>query len=413
MGDMKPGKAPGLGERAYIGQYQLIRLLGEGGMGRVYEAQERLSKRRVALKILREELSQSETARRMFRREMEILATLEHPNVVRSLASIEDGERLVTVLELLDGKTLRSELNQRGRLPWLEALAVVAQVARALVAAHGHQPSIVHRDLKPENIMVLFDGGVKVMDFGIAKVVQEIGQTNTQSAGTLQYMSPEQIDARHIDNRSDLYCLGLVFYELLSGRAPFRSASPRELLNLQCTSPPPELESAVRAGLPRGVENLLFHLLEKAPDDRPDSATAVLESLEPFLPALAPDIAKRSTEDQSSSPGSRNPELSDQDRTALLQDDREQVTGDEPTVPSPSWDLVTGPPKKTRDDTVALIDKAEAPSELPLALALLIIAALMVAAGGMTYWWRSSQQGVSEATVEARGPSVMVSPWST
>src|SRR4029079_14023848 len=153
--------------------------------------------------------------------------------------------------------TLRQLIGTEGRLGWTEAIAIVASIAAALAAAHGQEPPIIHRDLKPENIMVLEGGAVKVMDFGIAKVIEALNQTNTQSVGTLQYMSPEQIDAHTIDHRSDLYCLGLIFYELIAGPPPFQSASPRQLLNLQCTAEPPKLPEEVRAGLPKGVEQLL------------------------------------------------------------------------------------------------------------------------------------------------------------
>src|SRR5262249_45879979 len=224
-----------------LGDYLIRRLIGEGGMGKVYEGEERLSKRRVALKVLHPELARSEQGRRLFLNEMQILAHLEHPNIVRSLASTEVGGELVMVLEYLDGKTLRHVLAGAGRLQWAEAIRIVARCGSALAAAHGQQPPIIHRDLKPENIMVLGDGSVKVMDFGIAKVIEAMNQTNTQSVGTLQYMSPEQIDARTIDHRSDLYCLGLIFYELLVGRPPFQSASPPHLLNLHSPPDPPPL----------------------------------------------------------------------------------------------------------------------------------------------------------------------------
>lgn len=270
-----------------IGDYLVRRLLGEGGMGKVYEAEERLSGRRVALKVLHPELSRSDAGRRLFLNEMAILARLEHPGIVRSLASTEVGGELVMVLEYLDGRTLRARVAE-GRLPWQEAVRVVADIASALAAAHGQSPPIVHRDLKPENIMVTASGAVKVMDFGVAKAIAALGQTNTQSVGTLQYMSPEQIDAHTIDHRSDLYCLGLVFYELLSGRPPFVSASPRQLLNLQCTAEPPPLPDEVRADLPRGVEELLFQLLEKAPEDRPYLAEDIVERLAPFHGAVKP-----------------------------------------------------------------------------------------------------------------------------
>ena len=210
-----------------IGEYEVRRMVGEGGMGKVYEAEERLSKRRVALKVLRPELTRSEEGRRLFLNEMQVLAQLDHPNVVRSLATCEVDGQLVMALEYLDGKTLRQELVDRGRLPWPEAVRLGTAIAEALSAAHGQPEPVVHRDLKPENVMLSEAGSVKVMDFGVAKVLAAARATNTQSVGTLQYMSPEQIDARAIDARSDLYALGLVLYECIAGAAPFRSSSPR------------------------------------------------------------------------------------------------------------------------------------------------------------------------------------------
>ena len=188
-----------------IGEYLIRRLVGEGGMGKVYEAEERLSGRRVALKVLRAELSRAETARRLFLNEMNILAHLDHANVVRSLACAEIDGQLVMALEFLEGRTLREVLLERRSLPWPEAVGVARQIASALAAAHHQTPPIVHRDLKPENVMLLADGTVKVMDFGIAKVLEALSTTTTHSVGTLQYMSPEQIDAAGIDARSDLY----------------------------------------------------------------------------------------------------------------------------------------------------------------------------------------------------------------
>jgi serine/threonine-protein kinase len=270
-----------------IGEYVVRRMVGEGGMGKVYEAEERLSKRRVALKVLRAELTRSEEGRRLFVNEMQILAQLEHPNVVRSLATCEVEGQLVMALEFLEGRTLREEIVDRGRLPWPDAVRIAIAIAQALAAAHSLQAPIVHRDLKPENVMLCEGGLVKVMDFGVAKVLEAAHPTNTQSVGTLQYMSPEQIDARTIDARSDLYALGLVLYECLAGVPPFRSPSARELLNLQCTAAAPPLPDEVRATLPAGVEGLVHRLLEKSPDARPASAQEVTESLAPFVSAGA------------------------------------------------------------------------------------------------------------------------------
>ena len=217
-----------------IGEYTVRRLLGEGGMGKVYEAEERLTGRRVALKVMRPELAKNDDARRWFQSEMKVTSQLEHPNVVRSLAAFEADGQLVLALEYLEGQTLRDLLHERGRLTWPEAVEITAQIAQALSAAHATVPAIVHRDLKPENVMMLSaneaDGQkvtVKVMDFGIAKVLETARATNTQSLERLQYMSPEQIDAKPIDGRSDLYALGLLLYEMLEGGGPFQSTSPR------------------------------------------------------------------------------------------------------------------------------------------------------------------------------------------
>src|SRR5262245_21086091 len=171
-----------------IGEYLVRRMVGEGGMGKVYEAEERLSHRRVALKVLKPELSSSERGREMFLNEMTILAHLDHPNIVRSLSCSEIGGDLVMALEFLDGVTLRQRLSQCGRMSWQGVVDVGVQVASALRAAHGQTPPIVHRDLKPENLMLMEDGRIKVMDFGIAKVLQAMRGSTTHSIGTLQYM---------------------------------------------------------------------------------------------------------------------------------------------------------------------------------------------------------------------------------
>ena len=276
-----------------LGDYDVLRPLGEGGMGMVYAAKERLSGREVALKTLRPELAASEERRRLFRSEMTILAHLDHPNVVRCLACSEIGGQLVMAMELLEGPSLRAVLQERGRVPWTDAVRWISQIAAGLQAAHAQEPAIIHRDLKPENVLITGDGQTaKVTDFGIAKVLEALHRTTTHSVGTLSYMSPEQIDAAPLDPRADLYALGVVFYELLCGHPPFQSASPRELLNLHCTVEPPALPEEVRAWLPKGVERLVFSLLGKAPGDRPASAAAVVEALEPFRASTAAALVK-------------------------------------------------------------------------------------------------------------------------
>jgi serine/threonine protein kinase len=367
-----------------LGEYRIIRQVGEGGMGKVFEAEERLSGRRVALKVLRPELSRSEAGRRLFENEMAILAGLDHPNVVRCLCCTEIGGELVMALELLEGRTLREVAASEGALDWVRAVGLVQQMARALSAAHDHEPVIVHRDLKPENVMILADGSVKVMDFGVAKMLAALGTASTHSVGTLAYMSPEQIDAGPVDARSDLYALGLVFYELLAGRPPFQSSSPRELLNLQCTVAPPPLPDAVRRGLPRGIERLLFALLEKRPEARPGSAADVLHELEPFGPSDAPLEAPASCRPQRAHP--------DTDPAPPLEDP--------PSAPLP--------PAVQRDaraasskwlDTLALIEAGTAPREVSWKAAVVMVLSLSALSGIATYALRAGSH--SEPTREA------------
>lgn len=362
-----------------IGEYRIIRLLGEGGMGKVFEAEERLSGRRVALKLLRPELSRSEPGRRLFENEMTILSGLDHPNVVRCLSCAEVNGELVMALELLKGRTLRELVESEGALAWPRAVAFVQQIARALLAAHEHEPPIVHRDLKPENVMVLEDGTLKVMDFGVAKMLLALGSATTHSVGTLSYMSPEQIDAGPVDGRSDLYALGLVLYELLAGRPPFASSSPRELLNLQCTAAPPPLPDHVRRDLPRGVERLLFELLEKQPNSRPGSAADVLAELEPFAPSSveeSPRPSPRARARVADAPVTeRSPVSSGVSRAGASSSERTLRS-----TPTPA-----AAPRTPREDTVAMLERATAPREIGWKQGALLIAALSALAGLATY----------------------------
>jgi eukaryotic-like serine/threonine-protein kinase len=391
-----------------IGEYIVLRMVGEGGMGKVYEAEERLSKRKVALKVLRPELTKSEDGRRLFLNEMQILAHLEHPNVVRSLASFEADGQLVMVLEYLNGRTLREEMVQRGKIPWHEAIETIAKIAGGLEVAHGQEPAIIHRDLKPENVMLTTDDagditGLKVMDFGIAKVLAAAHATNTQSIGTLQYMSPEQIDARTIDARSDLYALGLIFYELLSGKPPFSSASPRELLNLQCTATPPELSDEVRRGLPRGVETLLYKLIEKRPDARPASAAEVVEALSPFLSASSGEkrknisahpITKKTVEP-------RDEKEADEDDDAPDEKSAAQDGNTLSSTPKPKAKAKKSPTPIRANDTVALVEKATTEREISFGRALLFISALSIVAGVATYMARAHARKSGESNAVA------------
>lgn len=386
-----------------IGEYLVRRMVGEGGMGKVYEAEERLSRRRVALKVLRGELSRSEDGRRLFVNEMAILSHLDHPNVVRCLACVETDNQLVMVLEFLEGRTLRSALTERGALPWVEAVSIAVQIAAALEAAHDREPGVVHRDLKPENVMILADGAIKVMDFGIAKVLEAVGGATTHSAGTLGYMSPEQIDASSVDARADLYALGLVLYEMLCGHPPFESPSPRELLNLQCTAAPPPLPDGVRAELPRGVERLIRRLLEKAPDDRPQSAAEVREELERFAPSeRAPGAAGKAASRPIPARPARSLDAADtaQDSEGASSAVHDTIQTGPASIPAASTPESGRSSRRAAPahDTAALVERVAAPREISSRMAVAVVVGLSLLAGLVTYWVR----GVTSAPVPPR-----------
>jgi serine/threonine-protein kinase len=365
-------------DRRKIGDFLVRRLIGEGGMGKVYEAEERLSKRRVALKVLRSELARSESGRRAFVNEMAILASLDDPHIVRCLHCTEADGELVMALEYLEGETLRARMNREGALAWDVVVAIAWQIAAALATAHGAEQPIIHRDLKPENVMLVDSGRVKVMDFGIAKIMQAMSGNTTHSVGTLQYMSPEQIDARPLSPRSDLYALGLVMWELLAGRPPVVADSPRVLLDKLCTEPAPQLPADARRGLPRGVEQLVHQLMEKDPEARPASAGEVLERLEPFRPA---ELSLASSSKRSSEAPARTT-VSD-DAPAVVPSSSSSSSGIE--VATTGLPSRPGNRAERRLDTVAVIERAAAPRELPTKLAVTIIVSLSLAAGLVTW----------------------------
>jgi serine/threonine protein kinase len=296
---LKPGGKP-----RRFGDYLIHGLLGEGGMARIYDAREVLTGRRVALKVLRTEFAETDKGRKQFLTEMGILSNLDDPYIVRCHACVEIEQKPVMVLEQLDGWTLRQLLDTRKALPWTEVASIAYQITRALHAAHSHRPPIVHRDLKPDNVMYLRDGRVKVMDFGIAKVLQTLAGSTTQPFGTVQYMSPEHVDNRSVDGRADLFSLGVLMWEMLVGRPPFVSDVPRQLLDMICEQPAPRLPDRILQSLPRAFEQLIFKLLEKQPHDRPSSATEVLVALEPFLNNTTDSPTRRGT-----APGTEPPHV--------------------------------------------------------------------------------------------------------
>lgn len=270
-------------EQALSGAYEVDRELGRGGMGIVYRARDRRLKRLVAIKLLPPELSFRRDIRTRFLREAETAAQLSHPNIVPIYSVDEVGNLVFFVMACVEGDNLAKQLEKRGPLPVGEVRRWLCEVADALAYAHGH--GVVHRDIKPDNILVdAVNGRALVTDFGIARAAQEGGDASRLTAtgmaiGTPTYMSPEQASGdRDIDGRTDLYALGVVAYQVLTGSPPFVGNTTAALMIKHLTEPPEPLERR-RADIPVDLAAIVMRLLEKDPDNRFQSAADLAQSL--------------------------------------------------------------------------------------------------------------------------------------
>jgi hypothetical protein len=290
------------------GRYRVSALLGSGGMGAVYRAEHMELKKTVALKVLNQEMASHREAALRFEREAMVSAQIQHPNVVSATDSgrLPDGS-LYLVLEYVSGRSLRDLVNDEGRLSPARALAIGAQIAEALGAAHRAQ--VVHRDLKPGNIMLLTEGDnpefVKVLDFGLARVAGDSAPgeplTRTGSVfGTPEYMSPEQARGEVVDHRADLYALGVILYELLSGKQPFIAPELVAILIKHIQEPPPPLPGDV----PAPIAQYVMSLLDKEPSRRPADARQVAKALRKLAPA---SVGMASTAPPRARPSERAP----------------------------------------------------------------------------------------------------------
>jgi TPR repeat protein/tRNA A-37 threonylcarbamoyl transferase component Bud32 len=261
-----------------IGQYELRELLGEGGIGQVHAAFDTVLERAVAIKSLRPELLNDKSFVDRFRGEATSLARLNHPNITTLYSLLPEGRNLYMVMELVRGDTLDALLRRRhGALGVQESLAIIAQAADGL--SYAHSMGVIHRDIKPANLMITEAGLLKIMDFGIARVRGSQRLTRDGSmVGTLAYMAPEQLRGEPGDERSDLYSLGIVLYELLTGVPPFQANSDYELMQAQIHTRPQRLVSRV-AGLDPRVDAALMRALSKAPGERFPSVRAFSDAL--------------------------------------------------------------------------------------------------------------------------------------
>ena len=268
----------------YIGRmlddrYEILELIGSGGMANVYKARCHRLNRLVAIKILKSDLADNADFRRRFRDESRAVAQLSHANIVSVYDVSTSGETEYIVMELIDGITLKQYMERRGRMDWRESLHFISQIMRGL--SHAHSRGIIHRDIKPQNIMVLRDGSVKVADFGIA-CLANASQTLTQEAlGSVHYISPEQARGDRIDARSDIYSAGVVLYEMLTGRLPFEGDSAVSVA-IQHLSSVPLAPRDIDPSIPEPLELICMKAMNSDPDKRYPTADAMLEDLEKF-----------------------------------------------------------------------------------------------------------------------------------
>lgn len=268
----------------YIGKmldnrYELLELIGKGGMANVYKAKCHRLNRMVAVKILKSDLADSEDFRRRFQAESQAVAQLSHANIVSVYDVSRSGDVEYIVMELIEGITLKQYMERRGQMDWREALHFITQIMRGL--SHAHSRGIIHRDIKPQNIMILRDGSVKVADFGIACLANE-GQTLTQEAlGSVHYISPEQARGDRMDSRSDIYSAGVVLYEMLTGRLPFEGDSAVSVA-IQHLSSVPLAPRDINQDTPEALELICMKAMNPNIAKRYPTAEAMLEDLEKF-----------------------------------------------------------------------------------------------------------------------------------
>ena len=268
----------------YIGQllddrYELLEVIGTGGMAVVYKARCHRLNRLVAIKILKDEFSGDEEFRRRFRAEGEAVAMLSHPNIVQVYDVSSSDSANYIVMELIDGISLKQYMQVKSVLNWKETLHFSMQIAKGL--EHAHSRGIVHRDIKPHNVMVLKNGSVKVMDFGIARVMNKSNTLTKEALGSVHYISPEQAKGGYTDNRSDIYSLGVVMYEMMTGRPPYDGESPVAVAIQHINGGAPR-PSTLNPNSPRGLEQIIMKCMALDVNDRFASATELLHDMEEF-----------------------------------------------------------------------------------------------------------------------------------
>lgn len=272
------------------GRYQIIRTIGEGGMANVYLAYDTILEREVAVKVLRGDLANDEKFVKRFQREAKAASSLNHPNIVEMYDVGEDDGNYFIVMEYVNGKTLKSLIKKRGALSLSETIDIMLQLTSGIAVAHDSY--IIHRDLKPQNVMILEDGRVKITDFGIAVALNSVELTQTNSVmGSVHYLPPEQANGSGATVKSDIYSLGILMYELLTGKLPFKGDNAVEIAIKQMKEKLPSIV-AQNPNIPQSVENVVLKACAKNPDNRYDSVREMHDDLKTVLSESRKDEKK-------------------------------------------------------------------------------------------------------------------------
>lgn len=305
------------------GRYEIHELIGVGGMANVYRCTDTIDDREVAIKILKDEYLNNEEFIRRFKNESKAIAMLSHQNIVK-VYDVSFGDMIqYIVMEYIDGITLKEYIDQQGIIEWKDTIHLTIQILRAL--QHAHECGIVHRDIKPQNIMLLQDGTIKVTDFGIARFSDKSTRTMTEQAiGSVHYIAPEQAKGDVTDGKTDIYSVGVMLYEMLTGKLPFDgdSAVTIALMQLQST---PRRPREVNPGIPIGLEQITMRAMQKLPADRYKSAAEMLSDIERFRlnPSIVFNYGKNVVDNQptrfvNSIKEAKSSEVNNSDRTRIV-----------------------------------------------------------------------------------------------
>ncbi len=276
-----------------LGQYKIVREIGKGGMGVIYKALNPANQKSVAIKVLPPMMVDRVTVER-FHREVQAMVKLKHPNMIEVYeSSMEHGKHFI-VMEFIDGENLKNMIKAKGPLPIATCLKIAVQVADAL--AHMHQSGMIHRDIKPANIMIMPDGRVKLMDYGLVKI---LGMTSVTiegaSLGTVEYMSPEQITGEGVDARTDIYSLGITIYEMVTGRLPFKGETIQEVLRKHQSETPPSARQ-IRPSVPMELELTINKTIAKNAKDRYSTAEILKNDLQKILGTVSGELSTSTVE---------------------------------------------------------------------------------------------------------------------